>query len=575
LFSETPNYRALGEAVMGREKFRWHFGPMYYRGRLGDNQVKVLIVGQEGAQDESLTHRSFTGGTGARMQHVLAHLGINHSYLFLNTFVYPILGQYSGSKLQWLAQDPASPIAMQRQKLFDYAAQRNDLRLVIAVGTAAKESIESWILARGGTCPGGAIDLSSASGHVLGPNTKVVGVRHPGGAASGNLDAIKLDFLAAMQKIEVWANADPNWLPPDPGCSRAAAANYVYESAPIPFRDFPFGTAWRLGRGGTSSNRTDDQRSIQMFSAAGKHNGTGHILSYANAANGSKEGYVDAAKDVPYEPPVEDYTDFDKGPDASFARLMLGGRSGYHWPDFSALGADAHPSFGRGAIYRGRPRQATVIVLADQQSHDDLFTGRALTGEAGQRFHGFLEAIGVTHSYFILRTLPIDSLDLPSSIEKDLVDDPQTRKVVSKIVETAAKANKRPKVLLAMGPMAQRLAPHINPTGLPVVELESWRQTHTLASWQAALTTLSGLGFGKDATASFTFDGKRRQIPRYDLPYGTLRWQGSSGNRALKARRDGEVSPDYFKLSQPKWVFNLEPAPLSADERKAIEAAPK
>ena len=28
LFSETPNYRALGEAVIGSDKFRWHFGPM-------------------------------------------------------------------------------------------------------------------------------------------------------------------------------------------------------------------------------------------------------------------------------------------------------------------------------------------------------------------------------------------------------------------------------------------------------------------------------------------------------------------------------------------------------------------
>jgi hypothetical protein len=71
LFAETPNYRGLGHAVTNRNAFRWHFGPMFYRGRLGDRQVKVLIVGQEGAQDESLSHRSFTGGTGGRMQHLL------------------------------------------------------------------------------------------------------------------------------------------------------------------------------------------------------------------------------------------------------------------------------------------------------------------------------------------------------------------------------------------------------------------------------------------------------------------------------------------------------------------------
>ena len=62
LFAETPNYRGLGHAVLGR-KFRWEHGPMFFRGRL-DGSAKVVLVGQEGAQDESLSHRSFTGGTG-------------------------------------------------------------------------------------------------------------------------------------------------------------------------------------------------------------------------------------------------------------------------------------------------------------------------------------------------------------------------------------------------------------------------------------------------------------------------------------------------------------------------------
>jgi len=82
LFAETPNYRGLGRAVVGREAFRWHHGPMFFRGRL-DGSATAMVVGQEGAQDESLSHRSFTGGTGARMQHLLHFLGIGRSYLFL------------------------------------------------------------------------------------------------------------------------------------------------------------------------------------------------------------------------------------------------------------------------------------------------------------------------------------------------------------------------------------------------------------------------------------------------------------------------------------------------------------
>jgi hypothetical protein len=184
LFAETPNYRALGKAVLGSEKFRWHFGPMFYRGRLWDNQVKVLVIGQEGAQDESLAHRAFTGGTGARMQHLLNYLGISESYLFLNTFVYPIYGQYD-PPLHWLAQHPDSPVVQHRQALFNYVLERNNVHLVIAVGNAARESVVTWIQSRGGACPGGASDLSNCDSHVLGPATKTIHVMHPGGAGQG------------------------------------------------------------------------------------------------------------------------------------------------------------------------------------------------------------------------------------------------------------------------------------------------------------------------------------------------------------------------------------------------------
>jgi hypothetical protein len=119
LFAETPNYRGLGRAVVGREAFRWHHGPMFFRGRL-DGSAKVVVVGQEGAQDESLSHRSFTGGTGARMQHLLRHLGLDRSYLFLNSFVYPIFGQYTDD-LRPLAQDRRSPIVGHRHRILDKA----------------------------------------------------------------------------------------------------------------------------------------------------------------------------------------------------------------------------------------------------------------------------------------------------------------------------------------------------------------------------------------------------------------------------------------------------------------------
>ena len=149
LFAAAPNYRGLGRAVLGREAFRWHHGPMFFRGRL-DGSAKVVLVGQEGAQDESLSHRSFTGGTGARMQHLLRHIGLDRSYLFLNSFVYPIFGQYT-DQLRPLAQDPRSPIVEHRHRILDKAILDGDARLVVAVGRAAKESIATWVQAHGGS----------------------------------------------------------------------------------------------------------------------------------------------------------------------------------------------------------------------------------------------------------------------------------------------------------------------------------------------------------------------------------------------------------------------------------------
>lgn len=576
LFSETPNYRGLGEAAMGSEKFRWHFGPMYYRGRLWDNDVKVLVIGQEGGQDEALSHRSFTGSSGSRMQHFLNHAGITHSYLFLNTFVYSILGQYSGKKIRWLAQNADSPIQQHRHRILDYLLERNQhLHLVIAVGTAAKESVATWVESRGGNCPAGNHDVESCDATALGAKTKILGVVHPGGASSGNLPAIKLDFQRAAGLIEQWSDADASWLPKDPDGTRSPASSYKYDKVPIPFRDLPFGVAWRLGHSSTTSNRKDNQRGIQIFSKSGKYNNTGHQLNYSDDAHGSSTGYSGEPDDVPYEPPVASYRSYDRGPGSTMARLMAGGRAGHNWPDWSTLGADAHPSFGYGPIYRGRPRDATVIVLADQQSHDDLLVFRALTGEAGQRFHGVLESIGVDESYLILRVLPIDTLDTAASTRNAIVDDPQVRKVYAEIVRAASSANGRRKVLLAMGPMAQRLAPHANPTALPVVELKAWGQSGAAASWRAAITTLQAMSFGKDRPdPSFRWDGSRRQIPRYDLPYGTTRWEGSSGDRVRKPKRGSSPSPDYFKLLIPDWVFKLPPEPLSVAEQAAVAKAP-
>ena len=108
----------------------------------------------------------------------------------------------------------------------------------------------------------------------------------------------------------------------------------------------------------------------------------------------------------------------------------------------------------------------------------------------------------------------------------------------------------KPQVLLFVGPLSQRLQSHVTPAGTPVVTMKSRLQSGVNASWQAALTQLQALTYTRDiATPTFTYSGEREQIPRIDLPFGTLRWQGSSGDRAQQAKRSGAPSFDYYKIA--------------------------
>ena len=531
LFAATPEYRRLSKQTLGRERFRWHFGPMFFRGRLRDGDARVLVIGQEGAQDESLAHRSFVGGTGARLQHLLRFVGVTRSYLFLNTFVYPITGEYDKT-LRPLAQNKTSPIVQHRHELLEQAASTNDLALVIAVGLAARDTVATWKRMRGGQLPAG---------------TRLVHVVHPGAATAGGADDVRRSFAKAAADVLRWAGQDPGWLPPDPDGHRGSGT-YALGSAPVPFRDLPFGMAWRLGRGGTSSNRRDSQRSIQMFSAGGRYND--NTVGYAGDAPGSRDGYDDEPGDLAWEPPKAHPDGFDRGP-SGIARLLQGGEPGLPWPDFAALGLPAHPSFGHGAAFRG-VAEARVVVLADQHGHDDLFTGRALCGDAGQRLHRLLALAGVGDRYAVIRPLPVDSLGASAAKRRAATTDTKTVALVSAVLDRPAGLD----AVVTLGPLAEDLAPQVVPTGTPVVSLTSPGGAGWKPNWNAGLAALAGhLGHqpgGGDPTA-------RAEIPRTHLPYGTVRWWASSGDRAVRGTLGGKATTDYYKYLMPAWAAALAP----------------
>lgn len=611
LFAATPNYRALGIRVLGGaaltdEKFRWEFGPMYYRGRLTPNNVKVFLVGQEGAQDESASGRTFTGSTGTKLQNFLRVLGIDRSYLFMNTFTYTIHGQYAemdgkvSPKTRWLAQSPESPIVQHRHSMFNYMQEQNAgaINLIIGVGQAGRDSVVTWVQSRWeqktpGSGATKCATITRCDASVIGPKVKVLGLPHPGAASPRNggedsLTSLSSQFTKAVGVVSSWAKADPTWLPLDPGFSTRPYA-YKYVNYPIPYRDFAFGSMDVLGDWGTTSNRRDGGQSIQVFSDDGCYNNyakdpvtmkcpdqaatnaTVLPLSYRNLPDVGKSIPELPPGDLPYEFPRAQPSDFDPGPAEDLAKLLRGGA-----PDFAKLGVTAHESFGATYFHRGRLDDAKVLVLADQESHDDLFTARALTGSGGQRLQTFLKLLGAGTSYGIVRSLPVDTLDLSAAQALTVATNTAVLAQVKAIL-SAVVARGKTTTLITVGPLArQQLATigagALGGVNLKVVNLDNADDALThVPGWQAALATL-GVAKPSDYTGKVL-----TTIPRLDLPIHSRWWYGANGTRADRALDRSKMLLDgnYYKIGTPDWVLRLPPAALSPLEEAALLKAPK
>jgi hypothetical protein len=185
-----------------------------------------------------------------------------------------------------------------------------------------------------------------------------------------------------------------------------------------------------------------------------------------------------------------------------------------------------------------------------------------------------LAAAGLTRRYLILRTLPVDTLDLTQTRRNSLVDQPQVQALHRELLQRLRADNPQVSLLLAVGPGAQRLAPHIVPSGMEILELAGAGSSGAAASWQAALGQLATRTYPKDLTnPSFQLGSGRGQLPRADLPYGTLRWVGSSGDRAVRPTDLdlNKPSPNYLKLFAPTWVAQLQPEPLTPAEQAAAD----
>jgi hypothetical protein len=143
-----------------------------------------------------------------------------------------------------------------------------------------------------------------------------------------------------------------------------------------------------------------------------------------------------------------------------------------------------------------------------------------------------------------------------------VVRDPCVIRTYQVIVDKLFHQSRAPQILLISGPLSRELVSTLQMPGIPSIDLKPWGKKGALADWRVKLGQLKQMSYEREIDPpTFHFDGKRRQIPRCDLPFGTPRWVGTSGDRGSQPLdlSTGQRSFDYYKLYVPRWVHRLKP----------------
>ena len=139
-YGEEP-FRSLvasypGAVAYPADGFRLEWGPVFHRGRL-DATARVLVIGQDPAQHETIARRILVGEAGHRLQGFLFKLGIDRSYVMVNTFLYSVYGSASKNA-------GATRIATYRHKWLDAVFAHEPIEAVVALGTLADKAWLKW-----------------------------------------------------------------------------------------------------------------------------------------------------------------------------------------------------------------------------------------------------------------------------------------------------------------------------------------------------------------------------------------------------------------------------------------------
>jgi uracil-DNA glycosylase family 4 len=239
----VENYPTGGPAYPASD-FRVEWGPIFHRGRL-DGSARVLVIGQDPAQHETIARRILVGEAGHRLQGFLAKLGIDRSHVLINTYLYCLFGK-KGNKHR-----DSKPIATYRNRWLDAIFDTSKIDAVIALGSLAESSWETW--------------KKTPAGQKVSP--EFVRITHPtqpessGAPHAAAIKALLENWNVGLQKLHPLPNRDkqrPLKLYGDafgPG-----------EKVPIPEADMPAGSPeWMRVDDGWADRGTGSLRRRQII----------------------------------------------------------------------------------------------------------------------------------------------------------------------------------------------------------------------------------------------------------------------------------------------------------------------
>jgi CO/xanthine dehydrogenase Mo-binding subunit len=200
-----------GADVYPPSQFRVEWGPIFHRGRL-DGSARVLVIGQDPAQHETIVRRILVGEAGRRVQGLLAKLGIHRSAVFINTYLYSVYGSVKAATRR------DARLVAYRHRWLDALLLGQQVEVVLALGQAADQAWQLW------RATAAAQDVQVAYAAVTHPT-------QPESASAGD----KAKLAAATRKmLQNWNTA-----------LQAVSPSVLHPDQPTPL--LPYGAQWAEG----------------------------------------------------------------------------------------------------------------------------------------------------------------------------------------------------------------------------------------------------------------------------------------------------------------------------------------